>query len=125
MPIYRKPNPSGFKLADHIGDLLLILPTVYHEEYQTINGTKPAVEATVVVLTDGTGPPEEEPERVTAVLFGAVLTRQLEGHEGEWFLGRLELGAAKGGKQAPYRLQDPTELDEAIASEYLESVADN
>jgi hypothetical protein len=127
VPISR-PNPPGsasFRLGDHVGDLLLIVPGTYHEAVATRNGVKPALDVEVVVLTDGQGPPADPPTRVKARIFGAVVIQQLLGREGEFVLGRLELGEAKAGRSAPYILKDPTELDEAIADEYLESIADN
>jgi hypothetical protein len=118
---FRKPAPvaATFKATDHVGDLIMVLPTAYITA-TTKFGERECVEATVVVLDDAGGPPAEEPEPIKdARIFGKVLSNQLADSEGQWTLGRLELGVAKGGQNAPYRLADPTAQDEKVAEEWL------
>lgn len=111
------PTSGGggdYKFTDFVGELLLVRPIEVDTMVTKISPDSEFVRVDTVRL-------DNENERVDDLLvFGTALIRTfktvLRG-DSEWVLGRLELGEAKNGKNAPYILAQPTkdEIDLAYA----------
>jgi hypothetical protein len=121
MRISKPSAPSGLKLDDLVGDLLLVKPLRIETGIQTRYGPKDAVVADVHVL-DG-----EQVGTVfnAAYVWPAVLQTQLRSQvgTGDVTLGRLGKGTAKPGESAPWVLDNPSEQDEELGVTYLGSGA--
>lgn len=113
---------SDTKITEFAGDLLLITPTSYEEEVQTVHGAKDAVKANIVVID------EKRPERSDThdgiLIFQGRLIGQTKPFVGKGLvLGRLREAKElqKKGQNAPWLLDDPTDDDKTAAREYLAS----
>lgn len=107
---------SEYKISDLLGELLMVRP--YEADKMITSVSKGElqdyVRAELIRL-------DNENERVDDVLvFQTVLVRSfkkiMRGYN-VWTVGRLELGTAKGGKNAPYLLNEatPEEVQQAVA----------
>lgn len=110
---------SGERIADMVGSLLLVKPTEYIAEMTTRSGTTDAVRADIAVLdeTDDAG-------RIAdgVLVFQMALKRDLEkimDGPSTYLLGRLVMGEAKQGKNAPYIFEMATDADKALARQFL------
>jgi len=116
-PFAAPAQASGISWEDHKGRLLLIEPKELEKDIETTFGTKDAVRADVTVIDA-----DDAPEVYTdALIFPGVLISQTRSLLGEKVLGRLGQGQAKSGQKPPWRLEDPTEADQAIGVKYLDS----
>jgi hypothetical protein len=92
--------------------LLVIFPYSV-ESVATQFGQKNAVRADIYDVDTGL-------PLLDALIFPAKLAGQTQGCEpGKAVVGRLTLGEAKGGQNAPWMLEDPTEADFTRARAYL------
>lgn len=113
---------SGARITDYEGRLLLITPTGYREEIETMHGTKDAVEANVVVIDEDAPTSSEKHEGL--LLFQGRLIGQTKGFVGKGLvLGRLGKGTAEKGKNAPWELATATDEEKDKARAYLTSVS--
>lgn len=115
---------SDVKITEFDGDLLLITPTSYEEDIQTIHGAKDAVKADVVVINEKKPAKSEKHEGL--LIFQGRLIGQTKSFVGKGLvLGRLREAndLKKKGQNAPWVLDDPTDEEKDIAREYLASVA--
>lgn len=135
-PFSTPPGVSEYKITELIGGLLLVKPTEVIEEMDTeIGRAENVVRADVVVLTDTDlhedGNPTGEVLAAGSVVEDVLvfqmalkraLLRVLDGPN-PFLLGRLGLGNAKKGKNAPYIFERPDEEDANLARQYLASIA--
>src|SRR5262245_11162134 len=105
----------GIQWKDYQGRLLLFDVRKIETGIPTAFGTREAIRAAVTVLD---GPTAGEGYADTLV-FPAVLQGQLRGSLGGKVLGRLGQGVAKAGQTAPWKLEDPTDADKAVARTHL------
>jgi hypothetical protein len=115
---FSKPaTPSGLKLDDLHGSLLVINPLRVETGVTTSFGSKDAVVADVHVID---GDHAGDVFRNT-MIWPAVLQGQLRSSiGGNPVLGRLGKGSViKSGQSAPWVLADATEQDEELATAYL------
>lgn len=111
-------NTTDYKVSDFLDELLLVEPIEVDEMVTSAsNGQLQEFVRVNVIRLDN------ENERVENMLVFQValvssLKRVLRG-ENDWVLGRLQLGQAKGGKNAPYLLNPPNEDDIDLAKEVM------
>jgi hypothetical protein len=83
------------------------------ENIDTQFGMKTAVRADIYDVHTGAA-------MLDSLIFPSKLVGQTQGCErGQAIVGRVTLGTAKGGQNAPWELEDPTEADFATARAYL------
>jgi hypothetical protein len=109
----------GIQWEPYLGRLLLIDVKKEESGIPTAFGTRDAIRAAVTVLD---GPTAGEGYADTLV-FPQVLQGQLRGSIGGKVLGRLGQGVAKSGQKPPWKLEDPTDADKAIARAHLANEA--
>ena len=109
---------SGFTFEDHSGALLIVEVLAVETDIPTTFGDKDAVRANITVV-DGDHQGDVYSD---TLIFPRVLIGQLRSNEGQQVLGRLSQGNAKPGQKPPWRLEDPTPADVALAEKYVESV---
>lgn len=115
-PAWDNPAESEFfVIKDHVGSLCLIAVNGFTAQMATQNGFRDTVHAEIAVI-DGPNTGKRYPE---ALLFGAKLNPQIKGKIGRVVLGRIALGQAQAGKNAPYVLLDPTSEDGALANAWV------
>jgi len=114
---FAKPAPpgEGIKWADLNGCLLIVDVGRLEVGIPTTFGDADAVRANVTAL-DG---PAAGQVWEDSLVFPRVLVGQLKTLEGQMVLGRLTQGAAKPGQSPPWRLSDPTDGDQAVATAYI------
>jgi len=112
----RDDDAPQFTNAEHLGDLLVIRVDEFVPSISTTANkpgeTSKAIRADVTVINPDGTPGTEYPD---ALLFGTVFVDQLKRSVGRSVCGVFELGEKKPGKNAPYRLADPTDAQEALA----------
>lgn len=123
---------SEYKITELLTGLLLVKPTEVIEEMDTdIGQAENVIRADVAVLTDTelhddckpTGEVLEAGTVVTDMLvfnmaLKRALLRVLDGPN-PYLLGRLGLGTAKKGKNAPYIFERPDEDDATLARQFI------
>lgn len=104
--------------ADSVGHLLVIAPTGIETEVQTSYGMSDAVRADVHDITGLA-------TWTQTLIFSGTLVGALRPRIGSRVLTRLDQGAAKPGKSAPYILTDMSGDQTAVrdATAYLDSLA--
>lgn len=109
-------STGGLDLEALKGSLLLFTPRAL-ENISTSFGPKDAVRGDVVPV-DG---PAKGEQLTDVLVFPSVLVSQLREavSSGRMVLGRLSRGTAKPGRQAPWRLDDPTEQDKTAGRAWL------
>ena len=108
--------PSGgggdYKFTEFVGELLLVKPIEVDTMVTKISPDSEFVRVDVIRL-------DNDNERADDLLvFGTALIRTFKAvlrGDSEWVLGRLELGEAKNGKNAPYILTQPSDTEIATA----------
>lgn len=114
---------SDAKITEFAGDLLLITPTSYEEDVQTVHGSKDAVKANIVVIDEKR--PERSEKHEGMLIFQGRLIGQTKPYVGKSLvLGRLREAKElqKKGQNAPWILDDPSDDDKIKAREYLASI---
>jgi hypothetical protein len=115
------PGGDEVPLNDLLGALLLFTVKEHLPEMETVHGPARPVSCAIAVL-DGDHKGDTYPD---ALMFPRVLISQLKHAVGGGkVLGRLTQGEKKPGKNAPWKLDDPTEDDKATARKYLAYVAE-
>lgn len=104
------------KFTEFLGELLLITPTEYIEDFETSFGTKDPVVADVVVLSHKGTPEHKDVLIFQGSVIGALKPRIVTKRK---MLGVLAKGEAKKGQAAPYVLDPPTDEQAQIARDYL------
>jgi hypothetical protein len=117
----RDSDAPQFDQKEHLGDLLVLQVQDVKRGMETSFGPADVIVADVhVVEPDGTVS-ASYPE---TFLFGTVLFSQLREKRGRTVLGVLEQGEKKPGKNAPWRLADATDAQEAVALRAMASKPD-
>lgn len=104
------PTGGGgdYKFTEFLGELLLVKPFEAGTMATKIDPESEFVRVDVVRL-------DNENEQVgDLIVFASALIRTLKTvlrGDNEWVLGRLQMGEAKNGKNAPYILTQPTAED--------------
>ena len=106
---------SGIKWDEYKGALLLVDVHGLEQAIKTAFGENDAIRADIAVL-DGANAGETYND---TLVFPKVLVSQLRPNVGKKVLGRLGQGQAKSGQSAPWKLDDATEADVAIAKAYV------
>lgn len=120
---FSAPNGQNMeRIADHVGELLLIRPTGFESNKPTVNGPRDAVFANVATLDRQGG--EAGKIYYSMQIFQAPLVRELNAtlQGGKPFLlGRLSRGNPRNGDvtKAPYIFATPTAEDAALARQFL------
>jgi hypothetical protein len=110
------PSEGGsVKVADLAGHLLIIEPTEYKSEIQTVHGVTDAVAVNIVDLDANNN------RHDNVLFFNVALKNALRNKVGQKVLARIGQGTAKPGKSAPWILVDATTnpADTAKANAYL------
>lgn len=114
-----KPSQAGegFRSADHVGELVVFIGTNLEPEVKTAFGVTSAARVDVTVPLDG-----DEAGTVyrNSLLFGKVLVPSLTNADGDIVVGRIAMGEAKPGQNAPYILEDPSKKEEKAVLQWLE-----
>jgi len=123
MEIAGPANADRINWEEHVGQLLLMIPTSVETDVATRVGVKDITIATVHVLEGSKEHPWPEPGLLQedAFIFPKVLQSQLRSFvgTGKAVTGRLTKGLAKPSQRPPWKLLDPTPEDLAIATAYL------
>jgi hypothetical protein len=106
---------SYVAIKELLGELVLFTPTEYVEEVPTDFGTKDAVLANLVVLSQGAA--EYDDQMIFQGSLIGQLKRKIPG--GRKLLGVIAKGEAKKGQNAPYILTAPTDDQKQMARDYL------
>lgn len=121
MTDYKIPPPPGassdeerFDYKANIGALLRIEVREFRPKVDTSFGPADAIAADVVIL-DGPNKGSEYPD---SLLFGKVLTGQLQPLVGGVTVVRLNQGEKQPGKNPAWLLTEPTAEDIAVAQRY-------
>lgn len=111
------PGGDSINLDENLGALLLIYPKEIRPGVVTSFGPKDPLVADVIVL-DG---PHQGKVYTDSMIFAGVLIGQVKNFIGssDPALGRLKHGTAKPGQKPPYMLDDFTDADAKIATDYL------
>ncbi len=110
----------GPKPPELLGRLLLCYVTDHRTGVMTVNGERDPVDIDPLVILDEDNPQDSE---ATATSFlQAKLVAKLKLHVGKRpFLGRMAIGEAQQGRNAPYVLTDATEADKVVCRLWLEA----
>ncbi|CAB4214996.1 hypothetical protein UFOVP1616_25 [uncultured Caudovirales phage] len=105
---------AGPRPADIAGHLLIISPTEYRTEIDTVNGKADAIACDLIDLSLGS-------EHENVLFFNIALRGALKPRIGQHVLARIDQGTAKPGKNAPWILVDATQnpADVQAAQAYL------
>lgn len=131
-PFSTPAGPSEYKVTDLLTGLLLVKPTEVIEEMDTAIGkAENVIRADIAVLEDTELHDDGEPTGETLAAGSTVqdvlvfnmalkraLLRVLDGSN-PYLLGRLGLGTAKKGKNAPYIFERPDEDDAVLARQFI------
>ncbi|PKQ59759.1 hypothetical protein B5566_02645 [Mycobacterium sp. MHSD3] len=112
-------SADQFSPEAHEGRLLLVKPLQQLQGVTTVHGPKDAIESDVHIL-DG---PEAGTVLRGSYIFPLVLQGQIKANTGtgRFNLGRLGKGTPKPGQKPPWKLQESTDDDKALARRYLAS----
>lgn len=106
---------SGSKIADDLGQALLVRPTEYRPEVKTQNGVTDAVQADWIVLTG----PEAGQVRESSLIFQTMLVGDLKkilaNPATPFMVGFLTKAEPTPGKSAAFIFATPTEEQVALA----------
>ena len=106
---------SGAKIADDLGQALLIRPTELRENVSTQHGLATAVQCDWIVLTGAEAGQVREGSLVFQTALVSDLKRILANPATPFMVGVLTMGEAKQGKSAPYIFATPSEDQVALA----------
>lgn len=113
---FGKPGTSDqFTIKDHVGSLVIVAVNGFIPQYATSFGLRDTIRAEIVVI-DGPGAGTRYPD---GMIFSSKMVPQLKGQIGSVVLGRVNLGRAKPGQNAPYVLDEPTLGDVEIANKWV------
>jgi hypothetical protein len=125
---HRPPSPNPFgamvsgmgNFGELEGCLLIVTPTEYRPEFETVHGEQPVVFADVVVL-DEDDPVHDSEELHNKIIFGAVLVPKLRrAINKKPVLGRLITRKPTPGKSGAKDLKPASPYEETIALRYWE-----
>ena len=106
---------SGSKIADDLGQALLVRPLEFKPEFKTQHGIIDAIQCDWIVLTG----PEAGQVRESSLVFQTMLVGDLKkilaNPATPFMVGVLTTGEAKPGKNAPYLFATPDEAQVALA----------
>jgi hypothetical protein len=104
----------GFDKETHEKDLLVFIHPS-SEMMDTAYGESEAARCAYVACLD------DYEVYIDVVIFGrALVPRLIDADDGAVVVGRLVRGEPKPGRNAPWLLEDPTELDLATAQEFVD-----
>jgi hypothetical protein len=106
---------GGFNFEEHKGRLLMFDVASLESDVATTFGEKDAIRATVTVL-DGEAVGEVAED---VLIFPLVLIQQLRPRVGQKVLGRLSQGVAKPGQKPPWKLEEATAEEIALAEKWV------
>ena len=111
------PGGSGFKVSEHVGDLIVFVGLSLETDIETEYGLSNAARIQILVPLDG-----EQAGEVyyDSLVFNKVLVPSLTNAQSPIVVGRLEQGEAKGSQSAPFILTDPTEKETKSVIKWLD-----
>ncbi|ADD81146.1 gp41 [Rhodococcus phage ReqiPine5] len=122
--------PSGnseAKIANYVGELLLIRPKSFDPAFKSSQGVGEMVTIDLAVLSNNTGQFTPGTIENGMYVFQKLLCRDLKAslnnaqRGGQPFLlAKLVKGEASANKSAPYLFQEATEEDKVVARQFLE-----
>jgi hypothetical protein len=110
MEMFSAPSTptTGVKVADLEGKLLVIEPTDFKTEINTVHGMADAIQVNLVDVDSGTSHRD-------VLFFNVALKNALIPKIGQKVLARIGKGVAKPGKSAPWILIDASQEAGAVA----------
>ena len=110
MEMFSAPSTptTGVKVADLEGKLLVIEPTDFKTEINTVHGMADAIQVNLVDVDSGTSHRD-------VLFFNVALKNALIPKIGQKVLARIGKGVAKPGKSAPWILIDASQEPGAVA----------
>lgn len=114
-PFGSPASADGIKWEALKGSLLLVAPSSFETDINTVHGPANAVKATVSVL-DGD---QADEVYIDTLIFPKVLISQTKGSIGGMVLGRLGQGQKKPGQSPPWTLIEAVDADKVVARAYL------
>ena len=106
---------SGSKIADDLGQALLVRPTELRENMTTSHGITDAIQADWIVLTGPEAGQVREGSLVFQIALVGDLKKILANPATPFMVGVLVKGEAKGNKSAPFLFATPDEAQVALA----------
>jgi hypothetical protein len=117
LPLSKPAQGSGIKLADHIGELIVFIGCKLEKDVNTTFGVSNAARVDIAVTLDGD---DAGAVFFDSLLFNKTIVPALTQADSDIVVGRLALGAAKAGQNAPYILSEPTDEEVAAVLAWLE-----
>lgn len=111
------PGGSGFKVSEHVGDLIVFVGCSLEADIETEYGVSNAARIEILVPLDGDSAGEVYHD---SLIFNKVLVPSLTNAQSPIVVGRLAQGEAKGSQSAPYILTDPSEKETASVVTWLD-----
>lgn len=106
-----------FKIAEHLGDLVLVAVNGYDPAFPTSMGPGPCIRAEIAIV-EGTNAGARYPD---ALLFNKKIVPQLRTSLGSVILARIGQGTARPGQSAPYELNSFTKDDAQKANDWVKA----
>lgn len=112
-------SADQFSIKDHVGDLVLVAVNGFTPQFPTAFGVRDTIRCKIAVV-DSKDPAKVGTVYGDAMIFGSKIVPQLKGSMNRVVLGRMALGAAKPGQNAPYQLDKFSQDDAAAANKWVE-----
>lgn len=109
---------SGFNPNEHVGTLIVFVGTSLEADINTAYGRTNAARVQITVPLDGDRAGEVFYD---SLIFGKVIVPSLTNSDGDIVVGRIVMGTAKAGQNAPYTLDDPTDKEVEAVVAWLEA----
>lgn len=113
-------SADQFKIKDHVGDLVLVAVNGFTPQLPTAFGIRDTIRCTIAVIDAKNDPNEQGKVYGDAMIFGSKIVPQLRGSMHRVVLGRVALGTAKPGQNAPYQLDKFSTEDAKAANDWVE-----
>lgn len=106
-----------FKIAEHLGDLVLIAVNGYEQNFPTSMGPGQAIRAEIAVVEGNNA----GARYADALLFNKKIVPQLKASLGSVILARIAQGTARPGQSAPYELAPFSKEDAQKANAWVKA----
>lgn len=112
-------SADQFSIKDHVGDLVLVAVNGFTPQFPTAFGVRDTIRCKIAVV-ESRDPNKTDTVYGDAMIFGSKIVPQLKGSMNRVVLGRVALGTAKPGQNAPYQLDKFSQDDAATANKWVE-----
>lgn len=110
-------SADQFSIKDHVGSLVLVAVNGFTPQFPTAFGLRDTIRCKIAVVSG----PNEGKVYPDAMIFGSKIVPQLRSSMHRVVLGKVALGSAKPGQNAPYQL-DKFSVEEAeLANKWVEA----